>query len=191
MFPFLISGPRCLIAQCTVQETGKIARSIMQFSSNLAQSIMQNAIEGMDLPPYTLQEILAGKVQFPYEEERPLRLFKEYLTSGYYPFFQDTEFSLRLRSVIRQMIEVDIPLFAEMNITSSAKLKKLLYVLAQSVPFKPNYFKLERDLDISRNTLPSYIAYLEKAGLISLLHEKTKGLQLLEKVEKDKTLSSS
>ena len=147
--------------------------------------------KGWNLPPYTLQEILAGKVQFPYEEERPLRLFKEYLTSGYYPFFQDTEFSLRLRSVIRQMIEVDIPLFAEMNITSSVKLKKLLYVLAQSVPFKPNYSKLERDLDISRNTLPAYIAYLEKAGLISLLHEKAKGLKLLEKVEKDKTLSSS
>lgn len=143
-----------------------------------------NIAKRWNLPPYTLQEILAGKVQFPYEEERPLRLFKEYLTSGYYPFFQDTEFSLRLRSVIQQMIEVDIPLFAEMNIASSAKLKKLLYVLAQSVPFKPNYSKLERDLDISRNTLPSYIAYLEKAGLINLLHEKAKGLKLLEKVEK-------
>ena len=82
------------------------------------------------------------------------------------------------------MIEVDIPLFAEINIASSAKLKKLLYVLAQSVPFKPNYSKLERDLDISRNTLPTYIDYLEKAGLINLLHEKAKGLKLLEKVEK-------
>ena len=75
-------------------------------------------------------------------------------------------------------------MFAEMPVASSSKLKKLLYVLAQSVPFKPNYAKLERDLDISRNTLPDYMTYLEKAGLINLLREKAKGIKLLEKVEK-------
>ena len=63
-------------------------------------------------------------------------------------------------------------------------MKKLLYVLAQSVPFKPNYTKLARDLDISRNVLPDYMSYLEKAGLVNLLREKAQGLKLLEKVEK-------
>ena len=82
------------------------------------------------------------------------------------------------------MVETDIPQFAEMNVASAFKLKKLLYALAQSVPFKPNYTKLERDLEISRNTLPDYLLYLEKAGLINLLREKANGLKLLEKIDK-------
>ena len=91
---------------------------------------------------------------------------------------------MRLRSVINQMVESDIPIFADMTVASAVKLKKLLYVLAQSVPFKPNYTKLARDLDISRNVLPDYMSYLEKAGLVNLLREKAQGLKLLEKVEK-------
>ena len=120
------------------------------------------------------------KVEFPYKEARPLKLFNDYLSTGYYPFFQDTEYLLRLRSVINQMVESDIPIFAEMTVASAVKLKKLLYVLAQSVPFKPNYTKLARDLDISRNVLPDYMSYLEKAGLVNLLREKAQGLKLLE-----------
>lgn len=143
-----------------------------------------NLSQGWNLPPYSLDEILAGKVSFPFEKERPLKLFKEYLSTGYYPFFAETEYPLRLRSVISQMVESDIPVFAEMNIASSVKLKKLLYALAQSVPFKPNYAKLERDLEISRNTLPDYINYLEKAGILNLLRERAQGMKLLEKVEK-------
>lgn len=143
-----------------------------------------NLTQGWQLPAYPLSDILAGKVQFPYHKERPLKLFKSYLQAGYYPFFTETEYRLRLSSVIKLMIETDIPQFAEMNVASAFKLKKLLYTLAQSVPFKPNYTKLERDLEISRNTLPNYLLYLEKAGLINLLHEKASGIKVLEKIDK-------
>ena len=57
-------------------------------------------------------------------------------------------------------------------------------MLFRSVPFKPNYAKLERDLEISRNTLPKYMLFLEKAGLIGVLREKASGIKLLEKIEK-------
>lgn len=143
-----------------------------------------NLTQGWQLPAYPLSEIVAGKVQFPYEKERPLKLFKNYLQAGYYPFFTETEYRLRLSNVVKLMIETDIPQFAEMNVASAFKLKKLLYVLAQSVPFKPNYTKLERDLEISRNTLPTYLLYLEKAGLINLLREKANGIKVLEKIDK-------
>ena len=136
------------------------------------------------LPPCTLEQILHGQVAFPYTEARPLALFNDYLRQGYYPFFGEPEYALRLRNVIQRMVEDDIPTYADMNTTSANKLKKLLYILAQSVPFKPNYSKLERDLGISRNTLPTYFDYLEKAELINLLREKAQGLKLLEKTEK-------
>lgn len=143
-----------------------------------------NLTQEWQLPAYSLSDILAGKVLFPYEKERPLKLFKSYLQAGYYPFFTETEYRLRLSSVVKLMVETDIPQFAEMNVASAFKLKKLLYALAQSVPFKPNYTKLERDLEISRNTLPDYLLYLEKAGLINRLREKANGLKLLEKIDK-------
>ena len=143
-----------------------------------------NISKGWNLPAYTLQEIIAGKVDFPTEKARPLQLFTEYLRYGYYPFFKEGDYGMRLKSVIKQIVEEDIPKFADMEIASVQKLKKLLYMLAQSVPFKPNYSKLERDLGISRNALPKYLLYLEKAGLIALLREKAKGIKILEKMEK-------
>ena len=143
-----------------------------------------NISKGWDLPAYTLQEIIAGKVDFPTEKARPLQLFTEYLRYGYYPFFKEGDYGMRLKSVIKQIVEEDIPKFADMEIASVQKLKKLLYMLAQSVPFKPNYSKLERDLGISRNALPKYLLYLEKAGLIAILREKAKGIKILEKMEK-------
>jgi len=143
-----------------------------------------NISQNMNLPAYGLQDILAGKVQFPYKDLRPLQLFSQYLKEGYFPFFLEDNYYLRLQGIIKQTIENDIPVFADMEIASVQKLRKLMYVLAQSVPFKPNYSKLSADLDIRRNTLPQYMLYLEKAGLISTLREKAAGMKILEKIEK-------
>lgn len=136
-------------------------------------------------PSYTLEEVINGKVAFPYAKHRPLALFKQYLREGYYPFFiESDDYILRLKSVLKQVVEFDIPTFAKMNITSSAKLKKLLYVVAQSVPFKPNFSVLERELGISRNILPDYLMYLEKAQLIAIIREKATGIKVLQKIDK-------
>lgn len=143
-----------------------------------------NISQGWNIKPYSIDEILSGGVVLPGRDVRPLALFKEYLQRGYYPFFKEPEYELRLRSVINQMVENDIPMFASMPMASAVKLKKLLYVLAQSAPFKPNYSKLERDLEIGRNTLPDYVGYLEKAGLLNILREKAKGIKMLEKIDK-------
>lgn len=143
-----------------------------------------NLSQGLSLPPYTLDDILAGKVDYPATVEKPLKLFRQYISEGYYPFFLEGAYHQRLNGVLKQIVDQDIPTYAEMAYTSRAKLRKLLYVLAQSVPFKPNYSKLEKDLGISRNTLPDYIEYLEKAGLLLALREKATGMKILEKVEK-------
>lgn len=143
-----------------------------------------NLSQGLNLPAYRLPDILAGKVQFPYKNLRPLQLFSRYLREGYFPFCMEDNYHMRVQGIIKQTIESDIPTFAEMEIASVQKLRKLMYVLAQSVPFKPNYSKLSTDLDIRRNTLPQYLLYLEKAGLISTLREKAIGMKILEKMEK-------
>lgn len=139
---------------------------------------------GIEVPVHTFEDILSNNVTFPYKKERPLQLFKEYLQSGYYPFFKEEGYHTRLISVLNQTLENDIPDFAQMNVSTAHKLKKLLYIIAQSVPFKPNFSKLARDLDVSRNSIPDLMFYLEKAGVINQLRDDTKGVKLLGKVDK-------
>ena len=91
---------------------------------------------------------------------------------------------MRLSRVINQVIEQDIPQFAELSLTTAEKLKKLLYIVAQSVPFKPNYSKLGRDLDIHRNMVNELIIWLERAQLINILRDDTQGISSLGKVDK-------
>lgn len=143
-----------------------------------------NLSQGCQLPAYALDDILQGKVEYPSDLEKPLKLFRKYLSEGYYPFFLEGDYRSRLQGVLKQMVDEDIPNYAEMTYPSRAKLKRLLYVLAQTVPFKPNYSKLEKDLGMSRNALPDYMDFLEKAGLLLSLRDKTKGMKMMEKVEK-------
>ena len=65
-----------------------------------------NISQGLNLSAYSLEDILAGKVQFPYKDLRPLQLFSQYLHEGYFPFFQEDHYNLRIRGIIKQTIEV-------------------------------------------------------------------------------------
>ncbi len=140
--------------------------------------------KGIQLPIHSLEQLLVNNIEFPYQKHRPIALFKEYLKTGYYPYFQEGGYYIRLQSVINQILESDIPGFTDMTLSTSQKLKKLLYIIAQSVPFKPNYSKLARDLDMSRNLVSDLMIYLEKAQLINILRDNTHGISLLGKVDK-------
>lgn len=97
---------------------------------------------GLDIPTYTLDDIIAGKVELPDEVKYPLAHFKEYLSKGYFPFFKQDDYYQRLENVINQTMEVDIPAYAKMNISTARKLKQLLYVVSRSVPFKPKFAEI-------------------------------------------------
>ena len=143
-----------------------------------------NIVNNWNLKAATLEDILKGHVDFPYGEHRPLKYYEEYRKKGVYPFFKEDDFHLRLKQAINETVEHDIPNYAEMPVASAGKLKKLMYVLANSVPFKPNYSKLSRDLEIGRNQLPDYIEYLTTSRLFNVLAEKGTGDAILQKAEK-------
>jgi Predicted ATPase (AAA+ superfamily) len=143
-----------------------------------------NIAYGWNLKTASLDDILHGGVDFPYSEHRPLKFFEEYCRKGYYPFFKEEDYYLRLKQAVNETVEHDIPSYVDMPVASAVKLKKLMYVLANSVPFKPNYSKLAQELEIGRNQLPDYIEYLEKSRLFNALKENGTGDSLLRKVEK-------
>lgn len=116
----------------------------------------------------------------------PLPFFKTYLQYGYYPFFKEGKqmFGQKLLDTVNLVSEVDIAPVVNMNYSSLRNMKKLLYVISQSVPFKPNINKLSRKLDIPRNSLLKLLDVLMQAGLLLLLKRETKGVSHLQKPEK-------
>lgn len=138
----------------------------------------------INVKTHSLQEILTHKVEFPYSDHKPLALFKEYMKEGYYPFFNDYGYYMRLSSIVNQILENDIKDFAEMTVSTARALKKLMYIIAQSVPFKPNYSKISNDIDVNRKLASDLMIYLEKAQLITILRDSSFGISSLGKVEK-------
>lgn len=138
---------------------------------------------GIEAQVYSLDDIIGLKVKLD-NVAHPLPLFKDYLQRGYYPFANESDYEMRLRQVVNQTMEVDIPQYANMNASTGRKLKKLLAVIAESVPFKPVMDSLSTVVGVSRNVLPDYFMYMEQAGMIGQLRDDTGGLRGLGKVEK-------
>ena len=135
------------------------------------------------IPAYSLTDIIQHRAELP-DKFRPYAYFQSYLEQGYYPFSKEDQFNIRLQQVINKTLEVDIPQYAEMSISTTRKLKQLLIIIAQSVPFKPNMSSIATILGVSRNNLSDYFLYLEEAGLIAQLRDGTGGIRGLGKVDK-------
>ena len=138
----------------------------------------------VNVKTHSLQEVLSHNVEFPYADYKPLALFKDYMKEGYYPFFKDYGYYMRLSSIVNQILENDIKDFAEMTVSTAHALKRLMYIIAQSVPFKPNYSKISNDIDVNRKLVSDLMIYLEKAQLINILRDNSFGISSLGKVEK-------
>lgn len=135
-------------------------------------------------PTWNLDDLINQRVTLPHVEH-PLPLFNDYLKRGYYPFERiASDFSTNLMQVINRTMETDIPLYANINISVARKLQNLLVVIAESVPFKPNYKKLAEVTGISRNDIADYIYYMERAGMLMSLHDTTQGIRSIGKSNK-------
>lgn len=139
---------------------------------------------GTNIKPVPLSKIISNSYALPADISHPIPLWMNYLKMGYYPFFREDDFYTRLDNVVNQTLEVDIPTYANMNVATSVKLKRLLFIIARSVPFKPNFSEIGRAIDTDRGTVADYFVYMEKAGLISRLRHANDKMVLLEKVDK-------
>ena len=71
-----------------------------------------------------------------------------------------------------------------MNISTGRKLIQLMMLIAESVPFKPNFNKLGNALSASRNNIANYCLFIEEAGLITQLRDSAGGISGLGKIDK-------
>ena len=137
----------------------------------------------INIPAYTIDDVVEHRVALP-DGFRPYAYFDEYLHRGYYPFSNEHNFERRLMQVVNKTLDVDIPQYLDMSPSSVRKLKLLLTVVAESVPFKPNMSTISQILGVSRNIVPDWLLYIERAGLIEQLRDDTGGIRGVGKVSK-------
>lgn len=117
---------------------------------------------------------------------RPLPAFRKYLEVGYLPIIVEGEdtYLMKLNQIINTIVDTDLAYIASYNSGTATKVKKLLGVIAESVPFKPNIAALSRKLDLSRDSVYQYIYQLQDARLLNTLSTEGKGVSTLQKPDK-------
>jgi len=130
--------------------------------------------KGIEFPTLMLEDLLDNHISLAAqvnEKVKPIPLFQQYLKYGYYPYYkEDTELYLeKLLRTINVVLDTDLPAVENVEIHTIKKIKQLLLIIAQRVPFSPNIKELASLLEVSRKSLLNYLTFLEKAQLLCLL----------------------
>jgi len=181
--------------------TGSCATSIYNSQADLSRRVVLYNMKGLSyreflelkldvkLPSFSLEDILTNNIDIVdtiEEKMLPLENFNTYLKYGYYPFYfnNQNQYLQLLNAVINQTIDVDL---VNLNLVKSSftnKLKKLLVVISQSNPFELNITKIASNIEVSRNTIYTYLQHLDKSALLNIVPSAKKGITKLSKPEK-------
>lgn len=181
--------------------TGSSLLEILNARADLSRRAVVYTMQGFSFREYlsvetgvvferlTLDQILANHVNEAgkiIQKIKPLQHFDLYLKHGYYPFYREQPglYEIRLGEVINMMLEIELPLLRAVELSYIKKVKQLLVIIAESVPFIPNVSKLSEKIGINRATLLAYLYYLDEIGLTRNLFKEAQGISRLQKPSK-------
>lgn len=137
------------------------------------------------------QDIASGVIESLKEKNLYIiKLFKEYLKFGYYPYYKELPNEIVFFQTLRQSIETTIDsdllsVYPNLSGNTARKLKLLLHAISGNVPYSPNYTDLKKMIDVKDDrTLKEYLTMLENAGLIRLLMRNELSLKNMDKADK-------
>lgn len=145
--------------------------------------------QNIDLQSISLEELLMNHTQIALEINenfKPLSFFESYLKLGYYPFYEENSvfYYKQLQEIISMILEIELPLLRKTETQMIFKVKQLLYIISQSVPFKPNVSTLANKIQVTRKTVMDTLVYLNDAGILNMIYKDQFGISLLQKPEK-------
>lgn len=145
--------------------------------------------KGIELPAYTLEEILNAPKRIAAEVNnacRPLQYFHEYLRTGYYPFYltNPIDYYPLIEQTINYVVDVELPQQRNINPANCRKIKALLNVLATQVPFSVDISKLATAIGLQRTTLLEYLSHMNDAKIINLLYSDIASVKKMQKPDK-------
>lgn len=153
---------------------------------------------GINPPVFSLSDILKSHEKIAAEmveiiaakEQKILALFRDYLTYGCFPYFQEFPdvrlYHLSLEQNMHHAVESDLPaIYPNLTGGSIMKIKRLLAFIAGSVPFTPDLKSLKQLIEIGdERTLKTYLKYLEDCGVIRTVSRSGHGMREFEKPER-------
>lgn len=143
----------------------------------------------INLDAVTFDDLLNNHVRYAIQITKDIKvtpLFESYLEYGYYPFYRESieDFPIRLRETISVVIENDLPAVENVSFETVQKVKRLLMIISERVPFEPNMSELW-GLLATNNELGLRMLYaLDKAQILGLLTSKPKNYRYLYKPDK-------
>ena len=103
------------------------------------------------ISPIPIETLLRDHVKQAMKITKNLKvtpLFEAYLKHGYYPFYHEVgdDFPIRLREIVSLVIENDLPAVENISYETLLKVKRLLMIISEHVPFEPNMSELWKQL---------------------------------------------
>ena len=136
-----------------------------------------------------LEGLLERHVQHAMQIVKEIKVashFENYLAHGYYPYYREAgdDFPSRLRETVSVVIENDLPSVEKMSFETLQKVKKLVMIISERVPFEPNMSELWHQL-VTNNDLGLRMLYaLDRSQILMLLTSKAKNYKFLYKPDK-------
>lgn len=140
-------------------------------------------------PVIPLDDLLKNHVRHSMQIVQTVKVapfFEAYLEHGYYPFYREAgeDFSARLREIVSLVIDSDLPAVERMTFDTIQKVKKLLMIISERVPFEPKMSELWSQLSTNNELGLRMLYALDKAQIITLLSSKAKSYRFLHKPDK-------
>lgn len=137
-------------------------------------------------PAIPIEDLLENHVHHAMQIVKNVKVasyFETYQEHGYYPFYREVgeDFASRLREIVSVVIESDLPAVENMTFETIQKVKKLVMIISERVPFEPKMSDLWAQL-ATNNELGLRMLYaLDKAQILALLTSKAKNYKFLYK----------
>jgi len=181
--------------------TGSSMLEIYQSGADLSRRAIHYSLYGLsfreflkfeygdEFPKLDLEDVLTNHFELSSRITAGFKVlprFAEYLEYGYYPLYKENikSYHDRLHGIVNAVIDSDLPACTNIEYSSGIKVKKLLAIISTLVPYSPNISKLSAEIEISRNSLLSYIHLLHQARLIFALSQHAYGMSILTKPDK-------
>lgn len=181
--------------------TGSSMLEILNARDDLSRRAVVYEMQGLSFREYltietnkhfdiiSLDDIIENHQEIALEiiqKVKPFVYFDDYLKNGYFPFYIENKglYYHKLNEVVNLMLEIELPLLKNVDISYVPKIKQLLSVIASSVPFVPNVSKLSAKINLNRNTMALYFQYLDELKLTKNLYKDAFGTTRLQKPNK-------
>ena len=174
----IIDGDADLSRRCRSYDMpGLSFREYLQFYKNIS------------LPVLSLDDILTKPSDAAATVNaacRPLEHFHNYLQYGYYPYYlrNPIDYYALIEQTENYVIDVEIVQQRKVNPANCRKIKALINVLAQNVPYDTDISKIAQLSQLQRNTVLEYLNHLADAKLINLIYSDLISVGKMQKPDK-------